>query len=32
VYAEDEESALAAAVEEHKIRPADQKRLCARPR
>ncbi len=27
VYAEDEESALAAAIEEHNIRPADQKRL-----
>ncbi len=32
VYAEDEESALAAAIEEHRIRPADQKRLTARPR
>jgi 1,2-phenylacetyl-CoA epoxidase PaaB subunit len=32
VYAEDEETALARAIEEHKIRPADQKRLFARPR
>ena len=32
VYAEDEEAALARAIEEHKIRPADQKRLFARPR
>ena len=32
VYAEDEESALAAAIEQHGIRPADQKRLIARPR
>jgi hypothetical protein len=32
VYAEDEEGAIAAAIEEHKIRPADQKRLFARPR
>jgi hypothetical protein len=32
VYARDEEAAIAAAIEEHKIRPADQKRLFARPR
>jgi 1,2-phenylacetyl-CoA epoxidase PaaB subunit len=32
VYAEDEEAALARAIEEHKIRPADQKRLFVRPR
>ena len=32
VYAEDEESALAVAIREHNIRPADQKRLFARPR
>jgi hypothetical protein len=32
VYAEDEEGAIAVAIEEHKIRPADQKRLFARPR
>jgi hypothetical protein len=32
VYAEDKESALALAIEERKIRPADQKRLFARPR
>jgi hypothetical protein len=32
VYAEDEESAIATAIEEHKVRPADQKRLIARPR
>jgi hypothetical protein len=31
VYAHDEESALATAIEEHNIRPADQKRLIARP-
>ncbi len=31
VYADDAESAIAAAIEEHKIRPADQKRLFARP-
>jgi hypothetical protein len=32
VYAKDEQSALAAAIEEHGIRPADQKRLIARAR
>ncbi len=32
VYANDEESAIAAAIEEYDIRPADQKRLFARPR
>jgi hypothetical protein len=32
VYAEDEQGALAAAIEQHDIRPADQKRLIARPR
>ena len=32
VYAEDEESALAAAIEEHNIRQADQKRLIVRAR
>jgi hypothetical protein len=32
VYAEDEEGAIAAAIEEHKVRPADQWRLFARPR
>jgi hypothetical protein len=32
VYADDEETAIAVAIEEHKIRPADQKRLFARPR
>jgi hypothetical protein len=32
VYAEDEETAIAAAIQEHKVRPADQKRLFARPR
>jgi 1,2-phenylacetyl-CoA epoxidase PaaB subunit len=32
VYAEDEESALAAAIKEHNVRPVDQKRLFARPR
>ena len=32
VYAEDEKSALTTAIEEHKIRPADQKRLIARLR
>ena len=32
VHAEDEEAAIALAIEEHKIRPADQKRLFARPR
>ena len=32
VYAEDEERAIAAAIEEHKVRPADQWRLFARPR
>ncbi len=32
VYAEDEETALALAIEEHNIRPADQKRLIVRPR
>jgi hypothetical protein len=32
VYAEDEESAIAVAIREHKIRPADQKRLIARLR
>ena len=31
VYAEDEETAIAAAIEEHDVRPADQKRLFARP-
>jgi len=31
VYAEDEEGAIAVAIEEHKIRPADQWRLFARP-
>ena len=31
VYAEDEEGAIAAAIEEHKVRPADQWRLFARP-
>jgi hypothetical protein len=32
VYAEDEESAIAVAIEEHRIRPADRKRFTARPR
>jgi hypothetical protein len=32
VHARDKASAIAAAIEEHKIRPADQKRLLARPR
>jgi hypothetical protein len=32
VYAEDEETAIAVAIEEHNVRPADQKRLFARPR
>jgi hypothetical protein len=32
VYAEDEESALAVAIREHNIRPADQKRFFDRPR
>ena len=32
VYADDEQSALAAAIEQHGITPADQKRLIARPR
>jgi hypothetical protein len=32
VYADDEQSALAGAIEQHGIRPADQKRLIARPR
>jgi hypothetical protein len=33
VHAKDEETPLALAIEEHhKIRPADQKRLFARPR
>ena len=32
VYAEDEEGAIAAAIEEHKVRQADQWRLFARPR
>ena len=32
VYAEDEQRALAAAIEQHGIKPADQKRLIARPR
>jgi hypothetical protein len=32
VYAHDKASAIAAAIEEHKIGPADQKRLLARPR
>jgi len=31
VYAEDEEGAIAAAIEEHNVRPADQWRLFARP-
>ena len=31
VYAEDEEGAIAVAIEEHKVRPADQWRLFARP-
>ena len=31
VYAEDEESAIAAAIEEHNVKPADQWRLFARP-
>ena len=30
VYAEDDENAIAAAIEEHKIRPADRKRLFAK--
>ena len=29
VYAEDEESAIVTAIEEHNVRPADQKRLIA---
>ena len=32
VYAEDEEGAIAMAIEEHNVRPADQWRLFARPR
>ena len=32
VYAEDEEGAIAAAIEEHKVRQADLWRLFARPR
>jgi hypothetical protein len=32
VYAEDEEGAIAVAIEEHNVRPADQWRLFARPR
>jgi hypothetical protein len=32
VYAENEESALAAAIKEHNVRPFDRKRLGARPR
>ena len=32
VYAHDKEGAIAAAIEEHNIRPADQNRLIARPR
>jgi hypothetical protein len=32
VYADDEASALKAAIAGHNIRPADQKRLIARPR
>jgi hypothetical protein len=31
VYAEDEEGAIAVAIEEHNVRPADQWRLFARP-
>ena len=31
VYAKDEEGAIAVAIEEHNIRPADQWRLFARP-
>jgi hypothetical protein len=31
-HAEDEETAIAVAIEEHKVRPADQWRLFARPR
>ena len=32
VYADDKDTARALAIEEHNIRPADQKRLIARPR
>jgi hypothetical protein len=32
VYAEDEEGAIAVAIEEHNVRPADQWRLFAWPR
>jgi hypothetical protein len=32
VHAPDKASAIATAIEEHKVRPADQKRLLARPR
>jgi hypothetical protein len=31
VYAASSEAAIAAAIEEHKIRPVDQERLIARP-
>jgi hypothetical protein len=31
VCAEDKETALAAAIKEHNVRPADRKRLFARP-